>query len=117
MKEKTNNQNRLLCCGITYDANGNTTNDYFHSFQYDAENRVTWVDYNSQTGAYTAAYSYDPEGLRYAKTAGGVSTSYIFSGSKVIAEYTGGALSKEYIYSGGKLLATLDAAGNPTYHH
>ena len=63
----------------------------------------------------------DADGLRLRKTSGGATTSYVFSGSKVMAEYTGiysaTAPAKEYIYAGSQLLATLDASGTPTYHH
>jgi RHS repeat-associated protein len=52
--------------------------------------------------------------------AGGNTTVYIFSGSKVIAEYDNGAApaspSREYIYSGGALLAKIDSTGTRYYH-
>jgi hypothetical protein len=51
-------------------------------------------------------------GLRVKKVAGGTTTRYIFSGTKVIAEYANGSLSKEYINSGSKLLATLNGPRN-----
>jgi hypothetical protein len=45
--------------------------------------------------------------LRVKKVAGGTTTRYVFSGTKVIAEYVNGSLSKEYLYAGSKLLVTL----------
>jgi RHS repeat-associated protein len=58
--------------------------------------------------------------LRVKKVAGGTTTVYIFSGSKVIAEYDNGAApgspSREYIYSGASLLAKIEG-GASTYYH
>ncbi len=51
------------------------------------------------TGRVPSATYYYAAGLRVKKVAGGTTTRYIFSGTKVIAEYVNGALSKEYIYS------------------
>jgi YD repeat-containing protein len=43
-------------------------NDTFHSYTYDAENRLTAVD-----GGSTATYVYDAEGRRVRKTTGATS--------------------------------------------
>ncbi len=47
-------------------------------------------------------------------------TTYIFSGSKVVAEYDNGAVptspSREYLYSGATLLAKIDSSGTSYYH-
>ena len=65
-------------------------------------------------------YTYDGAGLRLKKVAGGTTTRYIFSGTKVVAEYVNGAAvgspTREYIYSGAALLATLEG-GATTFHH
>ena len=95
-----------------YDAAGNMTNDSFNTYVFDGANRIT------QVTTVGATYSYDGNGLRVQKAAGGTTTTYIFSGTKVIAEYVGGALSKEYIYAGSQLLATVDVStGNTSYQH
>ena len=64
---------------------------------------------------------YDGNGLRVQKVSGGgITTVYIFSGSKVIAEYDNGtpvaAPSREYIYSGAALVAKTDSTGTKYYH-
>ncbi len=75
-------------------------------------NRIKQVTSNG------SAYSYDGKGLRVQRTSSGTTTTYVFSGTKVIAEYAGGALSKEYIYAGSQLLATVDAStGSTSYQH
>jgi RHS repeat-associated protein len=104
--------NRIQDAGNGYDANGNMTADSVHTYSYDAENRMKTVD------STAATYSYD-DSLRIKKVAGGTTTVYVFSGTKVIAEYSGTSsltLSKEYVYSGSKLLATI-AGVSVTYSH
>lgn len=58
-----------------------------------------------------AAYTYDGNSFRVKKTYGGVTTTYIFSGTKPIAEYIGGSITKEYIYSGENQLAEVAYSG------
>ncbi len=65
---------------------------------------------SSTTNGNAVAFTLDCASLRVKKISGGVTTVYVFSGSKVIAEYANGSLSKEYIYSGGQLLATHEGA-------
>lgn len=100
--------NRVNSSGFIYDSNGNLTQDGLGSYAYDADNRMT----QSVVSAATSSYAYDGKRLRVGKD----NSTYIFSGSKVVAEYASGALSKEYIYSGSKLIATLNGT-NMTYHH
>jgi RHS repeat-associated protein len=66
----TTNNNRID--GWSYDAAGNVLNDGFHSYAYDAENRISSVD----SGATT--YTYDADGRRVSKTVGGALTNYIY---------------------------------------
>src|ERR1700722_15814500 len=91
------------------------TADALNALIYDAENRVTT---NTQSGA-ASAYSIDGNGLRVKKVAGGTTTVYIFSGSKIIAEYDNGAAptapSREYIYSGAQLLAKIEGRATNYY--
>src|SRR5229473_3042048 len=106
--------NRIV--GLGYDANGNMTNDGSNSLVYDAENRALSATNASTSGTYT----YDGNGLRVTKVAGGTTTVYVFSGGKVIAEYDNGAgvasPSREYIYSGAQLLAKIESGGTTYYH-
>jgi RHS repeat-associated protein len=92
------------------------TNDGSNTLVYDAENRTVSATNGSASGTYT----YDGNGLRVTKVAGGTTTVYVFAGSKVIAEYDNGAAaaspSREYIYSGAQLLAKIEN-GAVTYYH
>jgi RHS repeat-associated protein len=64
------NNNRID--GDGYDAAGNLLNDGFHTYKYDAENRIVSVDGGATT------YIYDAEGRRYSKTTGGVPEETIY---------------------------------------
>src|SRR5205823_944409 len=83
----------------TYDANGNVTNDGSHSYSYDSENRLVYVD----VGA-TASYAYDHANQRYKATVGSAVTHYLWRDGQVIAEHNGstGAVLVNYIYGNGR---------------
>jgi RHS repeat-associated protein len=85
----------------SYDASGNLTTGGGHSYQYDAESRMVTVDVN------TASSIYDSANRRVKKTAGGVTTHYVWEGSQVIAEYNSGtgALISEYVFAGSRMVA------------
>jgi RHS repeat-associated protein len=94
--------NRL---NLTYDANGNLTNDGIYGLTWDAENRMV-----SYAGA-SVTNQYDANSFRVRRTKqSGADGVYIFAGGKVIAEYTPGAVpsspSVEYVYLGSGLIAS-----------
>jgi RHS repeat-associated protein len=94
--------NRII--GFTLDAAGNITNDSVHSYTYDAENRIVQVD-----GGNTGVYTYDAEGRRAAKTAGGASYNYLFDlGGRAVTELIAGTTTtnRAEVYAGGRHLAT-----------
>ncbi|MFY9554475.1 MAG: RHS repeat-associated core domain-containing protein, partial [Blastocatellia bacterium] len=98
---------------------GNVTNDGLHSYQYDAENRVTSVD-----GGSTAQYKYDHQNRRITKIVGTAWTHYVWQGSQVIGEhdattayttnptYQVNSARVEYIYSGSRMVSSRDRASS-----
>jgi RHS repeat-associated protein len=108
--------NRLTGVPYAYDSSGNVTNDGLNTVTYDGENRAT----GSTNGSTSGTYSYDGAGLRVRRIAGTTTTSYVFSGSKVIAEYDNGAgaasPSREYIYAGTTLIAKTNSTTTNYYH-
>jgi YD repeat-containing protein len=110
----TASSNRINCIGgsgqsctggvvPTYDSNGNMTYDGSNTLVYDAENHATSATNQSSAGTY----AYDGNGNRVQRVSGGT-TTYIYSGSKVIAEANGvGSVLKEYIYAGVSLVAKI----------
>jgi RHS repeat-associated protein len=118
--------NQITGSPYTYDASGNMTNDGYNTLiVYDAENHAV----SATNGGSSGAYAYDGNGLRVQKcvpscTGTGTTTSYVFSGSKVVGEYdyangtspTATSPSREYLYAGDNLVTKIDSTG-PNYYH
>jgi RHS repeat-associated protein len=106
--------NHISGAGIVYDAAGNVTIDYYHSYAYDGENRVISVD----GGAWT--YVYGPDGQRIQKTSGShiYSDFYNLSGH-LVTEYVDSAAgwNRSEIYAGGTHVGTYIHSLNGTYFH
>src|SRR6266404_2106150 len=87
-----------------YDYAGNVTNDGVHTYQYDAENRLTSVD-----GGATATYGYDQHNRRIKKIVGSTITHYVWEAGQVLAEHDGttGSVIYNYVYSGDRLIARM----------
>lgn len=111
-----NGHNQPTGSGFVYDASGNMTYDpaTMDTYGYDADNQMVSV-----TGGATASYTYDSDGFRVKKSANGITTVFIYSGSEDIAEYDNGAApsspSREFIYGNGELLAQV-SGGATTYY-
>ena len=88
----------------SYDQAGNVTNDGAHSYTYDAENRVVSVD-----GGTNGQSTYDFRNRRIKKVLSGVTTHYVWQGSRVVAEHNGatGAVLTDYVFSGSKMVAKI----------
>ncbi len=115
----------------SYDANGNTTgrlvetstSSLTDSFVYTAENRLASAD--AQTGsAGTVAYTYDADGIRNGKTAGGVTTLHITDKNQPYAQVleergVTGSVQTRYVY-GDDLICQVrnpGPAGVTSYYH
>ena len=129
-----NEQTSFASANLTYDANGNLTNDGVNTYQWDARNRLVGI-----SGGATANFAYDPLGRRVAKTIGGVTTSFLHDGNDVTAEMGSGAIGTAYlrslnidemfgflrqdgayfsIYDGlGSTLALTNQSGSPTVQY
>jgi RHS repeat-associated protein len=109
------NTNRISGSPYSYDLNGNMSNEGQNTVTYDAENRAVTSSGSLGSGTYT----YDGNGLRVKKAAGGAAAVYVFLGTQVIAEYDNGAPpgspTREYIYLGGARLAKIDSGGAKYY--
>ncbi len=89
---------------LTSDAGGNTHGSA-RTYQWDAENQLRQVS----SGAL-AAYRYDPHGRRISKTAGGVTTWFIYDRWNLVAEYQSGNLTRTHLW-GLDLSGTTQGAG------
>ncbi len=73
---------------MTYDANGNLTNDGTNTYTWDARDHLTAI-----SGAVTASFSYDALGRRVSKTINGTATSFLYDGLNPVQEIQSGSPS------------------------
>jgi RHS repeat-associated protein len=84
-----------------YDANGNTLQSQGMTYRFDFENRLT------SAGEGSVAFSYDGDGNRVSKTAGGVTTRYLVDTqnptgrAQVVEEIVGGGVRRQYTFGHG----------------
>lgn len=76
---------------LTYDANGNLTNDGTNTYTWNARNQLAQI---SQGSNVQLSFSYDALGRRVAKTVGsGAPTQYLYDGENVVQETQGNAVN------------------------
>ncbi|GLQ45760.1 hypothetical protein GCM10007862_08110 [Dyella lipolytica] len=76
---------------MTYDANGNLTNDGTNTYTWNARNQLTQI---SQGTNVQLAYSYDALGRRIAKTTqGGMPTQFLYDGANAVQETQGSVVN------------------------
>ena len=96
--------------GLTYDKNGNLTNDGVRKYVWDPFNRLVTV--KTESGTVVACYFYDASGrrMRAVVSAGGINgdavngtTDFYHDGPRVIEEHDGSdAITQQYVYGNGE---------------
>lgn len=80
---------------LAYDGRGNTTNDTTKTYTYDSSNML-------MSASNGAALTYDPTGRLMSIAQGGVTTKFLYDGTRMIAEYNGSnALLRRYVHGDG----------------
>jgi RHS repeat-associated protein len=79
---------------LTYDANGNLTNDGTNTYTWDVRNRLISI-----SGGVTASLVYDPLGRRVSKTVNGVTTQYLYDRIDIVQEIQSGIPLATYLRS------------------
>jgi RHS repeat-associated protein len=69
---------------LTYDANGNLTNDGTNTYAWDARNHLTGI-----SGVTSAAFIYDGVGRRSGKNMNGAATQFLYDGLNPVQELDG----------------------------
>ncbi|MBI4002360.1 MAG: RHS repeat-associated core domain-containing protein [Nitrospira defluvii] len=92
--DAANEQTAFAGATLTYDGNGNLTNDGVNTYQWDARNRLI-----AMSGGATATFAYDPLGRRASKTINGVATQFAYDGNDITVEISGGAVNTAYLRS------------------
>ncbi len=92
-----NQYTALNGASITYDDNGNLTNDSGAIYQYDDENRLRST---SGTGIAPSTLKYDPLGRLYEIVINGSAvTRFLYDGDALVAEYNGvGTMVRRYVH-------------------
>jgi RHS repeat-associated protein len=73
---------------LSYDANGNLTNDGTNTYTWDARNHLVGI-----MGANTASFMYDADGRRSFESINGTSTSLLYDGLNPVQELQNGIVS------------------------
>jgi len=99
-------QSRFLA-PITKTVSGSTT-----SYSYDYDEQLTQVA-SPLTG--TSTFTYDGLGRRVSRTAGGVTTTFYYSGTNITTETQGANVVAHYVYGVNRV--SRDASGSYEYYH
>ncbi len=91
---------------LSYDLDGNLTNNSVFTYTWDCENRLIGVSSNSSE---IASYKYDYMGRRYEKVVNGITNRFLYDGWAMIQEQNLAGV-KAYVY-GLDLSGTLQGAG------
>lgn len=100
---------------LTYDANGNLTNDGTKTYIWNPRNQLVAIS----GGGVTASFVYDAVGRRVSKTINGARTDYQYDGNDIVAEIGGGsAVNATYIRTQNidEPLARITSTGIEYYH-
>ncbi|HYL86517.1 MAG TPA: RHS repeat-associated core domain-containing protein, partial [Candidatus Angelobacter sp.] len=93
---------------LSYDLNGNLTNDGTNTYTWNARNQLLSISVN---GVTTASFQYDPFGRRVSKTIGGT-TQFLYDGVNPVQEISGGSASANLLTGGvDEYFQRTDSAG------
>jgi len=79
---------------LTYDLNGNLTNDGTNTYTWNARNQLVSI-----SGGVAATFQYDAFGRRVSKTIGGT-TQFLYDGANPVQELSGGTASANLLIGG-----------------
>jgi RHS repeat-associated protein len=95
---------------LTYDLNGNLTNDGTNTYTWNARNQLVSV-----SGAVNTTFQYDAFGRRVSKTIGGT-TQYLYDGVNPVQELSGTAASANLLTGGvDEYFQRTDSAGGRSF--
>ena len=111
--DAANEQTAFAGATLTYDANGNLTNDGVNTYVWDARNRLVSI-----SGGATATFNYDALGRRTSKVIGSLMSQFLYAGNDIAAEIGGSAVGTSYLRSLNidEPFIRQTGAGNEHYH-
>lgn len=111
--DAANEQTAFAGITLTYDPNGNLTNDGTNTYVWDARNRLVSI-----SGGVTASFKYDALGRRTSKVVGSAASQFLYDGNDIAAEVGGGSIGASYLRSLNidEPFVRQTGAGNEHYH-
>jgi RHS repeat-associated protein len=111
--DAANEQTAFAGATLTYDANGNLTNDGVNTYVWDSRNRLVSI-----SGGATASFNYDAIGRRTSKVVNSVGSQFLYDGNDIAAEIGGGAVGASYLRSLNidEPFVRQSSTGNEHYH-
>jgi RHS repeat-associated protein len=97
---------------LTYDTNGNLTNDGARSYTWNARDQLTGI-----AGPVSASFAYDGIGRRRAKTVSGTTTQFLYDGLNPVQELAGATPTANLLTGLGidEFFTRTDSAGARHY--
>jgi len=106
--DAANRQTAFAGQSLTYDLNGNLTNDGSNTYSWNARNQLTSIT----ASALTASFAYDAFGNRISKTVNSSTSSYLYDGVNVVQELSGTTPTANIITGGiDEVFLRTDGAG------
>ncbi|WP_236546350.1 RHS repeat-associated core domain-containing protein [Anoxybacillus sp. PDR2] len=118
-----NAANQLVRFGdetITYDANGNRTEDSEYQYEWNEADQLVAITRKGESAPFVT-YKYDDDGRRIQKNVNGVVTNYHYQGDSLNVLYetdASGTVVQSYVYGeNGQLLAMKKGGATYFYHY
>jgi RHS repeat-associated protein len=92
--DAANEQTMFDALNVTYDQNGNLSNDGVNTYQLDSRNRLVGI-----SGGVTASFNYDALGRRVNKTVNNQASQFLYDGNDIVAEADNGLVVANYLRS------------------
>ena len=91
---------------LSYDANGNLTNDGVNTYTWDARNHLVSI-----SGGVSASFQYDPFGRRVSKIISGKEIGYVYDAVSVVQEVSGLSPADVIASGTGEVVARTEGSG------
>jgi RHS repeat-associated protein len=92
---------------LTYDLNGNLTNDGANTYTWNARNQLVSI-----SGSVNATFQYDAAGRRSSKNVNSTATNYLYDGDNIVQELSGTTPTVNLLNGGlDEFFSRSDAAG------
>jgi RHS repeat-associated protein len=106
--DAANQMTQRASSNLSYDFNGNLTNDGVNTYTWNARNQLSSI-----SGGISASFVYDALGRRIRKTVNSQTTDYLYDGIDIVQESSGGTPTADMLHGYGideRLMCNCDGA-------